>query len=119
MPGSQDDLFLHIRRRGTHDNSHGWSERLFAAHRQHRHCQLAPGDKGLVVDRVLVESGELAETGMHCAGLRVQSGIMFARSVAKRLWIGGKLVPEAIEVDAFAAGNQALHVRATKAEMPQ
>jgi hypothetical protein len=44
---------------------------------------------------------------------------MFARGLAKRLRIGRKLVPEAIKVDAFAAGNQALHVRAAKAEMPQ
>ena len=26
MAGTQDDLFLHIRRRGTHDNRHGRSE---------------------------------------------------------------------------------------------
>jgi hypothetical protein len=103
----------------AHDHRHRRPERLFAADRQHRHGQLATGDKSLVVDGVLVEGRELAETGAHCARLCVQPGIMFARGLAKRPRIGRKLVPEAIEVDAFATGNQALHVRATKAEMPQ
>jgi len=35
VPGSWDDLFLHIRRSGAHDGRHGRSKRLFAAYRQH------------------------------------------------------------------------------------
>ena len=30
-----------------------------------------------------------------------------------------KLVPEAVEIDAFASGDQPLHIRAAEAEMPQ
>ena len=44
---------------------------------------------------------------------------MFARGLAEGLRVGGKLVPEAVEVDAFASGDQPLHVRAAEAEMPQ
>ena len=40
-------------------------------------------------------------------------------SFAERARIGGELVPEAIEIDALAPGDQPLHVRPAEAEMPQ
>jgi len=58
--------------------------------------------KDEVVDGVLIESGELAEAGVHRARLRIQPGVVFARGLAEGLRVRGKLVPEAVEVDAFA-----------------
>ena len=44
---------------------------------------------------------------------------MFARGLAERLRIRGKLVPEAVKIDAFTSGDQPLHIGAAEAEMPQ
>jgi hypothetical protein len=41
-----------------------------------------------------------------------------ARRIVDRLRVGRQLIPEAVEIDALAAGDQALLVRAAKIEMP-
>src|SRR5437764_7478860 len=56
---------------------------------------------------------------MHSTGLRIQPSVVFAGAFAEYLGISRKLVPEAIEINALASGNQPLHVGATKPEMPQ
>jgi hypothetical protein len=78
VPRLRDHQFLHIGRGSAHDDRHGRTERFLAADRQHRHCQLPLGDKGLVVAGVLVERGELVEAGMHRTGLCVERGIVLA-----------------------------------------
>ena len=52
------------------------AERLLAADGEDRHRQLALGHERLVVDRILVERGELHEAGMHRARQRVELGIV-------------------------------------------
>src|SRR3984885_14987739 len=119
MPRASNDHFLHVHRGGAHDNGHGRSEGLLAAHRQHWHGQLAFGQEDEIVDRVLIEGGELAEAGVHRTRLRIQLCVVFARGLAERLRVRGKLVPEAVKIDAFASGDQPLHIRAAEAEMPR
>jgi hypothetical protein len=68
---------------------------------------------------VLIESGELHETRMHCTRHRIQFRIMGAGRFAESVGVGRKLVPEAIEIDAFPAGHQPLHVWAAEAKMPE
>ena len=72
-----------------------------------------------VVAGVLVEGGELHEAGMHRARHRVELGIVRARRFAEARRGRGKLVPEAIEIDALAACHQPLHVRPAEAEVPE
>jgi hypothetical protein len=43
---------------------------------------------------------------------------MLALRFIKPLTVPRKLVPEAVEVDALAAGDQALHVLTTEAKLP-
>src|SRR4030088_3254837 len=43
---------------------------------------------------------------------------MLALRFIKPLLVPGKFVPEAVEIDALAAGDQALHVLTTEAKVP-
>src|SRR5262245_39711936 len=56
---------------------------------------------------------------MHRARQRVEFGVVLAGGFAEAAGRGRKFVPEAIEVDALATGDQPLHVRAAKAEVPK
>src|SRR5438045_9736670 len=56
---------------------------------------------------------------MHGPWLRIELGVMLARGFSESGRIGGELVPRSIEVDALAAGDESLHIRAAKAEMPE
>ena len=44
---------------------------------------------------------------------------MIARHLGEAARRRGELVPEAIEIDALAAGDEALHVRPTESKVPQ
>ncbi len=77
------------------------------------------GEPRAVVDRVPVEGGELAEAGPHAALRGVESGVVLTRGLGKMRGVGGELVPEAVEVDALAARDEALHVGAAEPEMPE
>jgi hypothetical protein len=44
---------------------------------------------------------------------------MLARGLVDRARVGGRLVPEAVEIDSFAASDQTFHVWAAEIEMPQ
>src|SRR4051812_29512562 len=92
---------------------------MIAAERQDRHLELAAREEGPVVDRVLIEGMELLEAGMHRAGPGIERGIMAPRRLGEPRRIGRKFIPEAIEIDAFAPGDQPLHVRPAEAEMPE
>lgn len=91
------------------DGRHRRGKGFFTADRQHGYRQLALGEKRLVVDRILVKGGELRKSGMHGAGPRVERGIMLARSLIEILRIGGKFVPEAIEIPVAAAAYVEKH----------
>ena len=114
------DAFGDVVRGEAHDGRHHRAEGFFAADGQHRHGELALlGKEGLVVERILIEGGELREAGMHGAGQGIEFGVMLARGLGEGRGRGGKLVPEAVEIDALAPGDQPLHVRSAKAEVPQ
>ena len=59
-----------------------------------------------------------ADARSHCAGLCIQRRIMLALRFIKPLLVPGKFVPEAVEIDALSAGDQALHVLTTEAKVP-
>ena len=44
---------------------------------------------------------------------------MLSRSFVEMLRISRELIPEAVEIDALATGDEPLHVRPAKAEVPQ
>jgi hypothetical protein len=43
---------------------------------------------------------------------------VFASLLVDRLWIGGQLIPEALEIDPLASLNQTLDIRAAEIEVP-
>src|SRR4029077_3945014 len=43
---------------------------------------------------------------------------MLALRFIKPLWVPGKFVPEAVEIDALAASDQALHIPTTEVKVP-
>src|SRR5215510_14446660 len=56
---------------------------------------------------------------MHSAGACVESRIVAPRRLLDSLGIGRQLIPETIQVDAFAALDQPLNVRSAEIEVPQ
>jgi len=90
----------------------------FAAEGQDRHLKFALGKEFPVVSRVLAERQELGEARSHRAGLRVERRVVLAFGFVEPFRDDGERVPEAVEIDAFAAGDQALHVVTTEAEVP-
>ncbi len=55
-----------------------------------------------IVDGVLIERMELLEARVHGTRQGIKRGVMFARSLREVLRVCGKVVPEPIEIDAFA-----------------
>src|SRR6516162_5806086 len=92
---------------------------MIASERKHRHWQLTLRRESLVIDRVLIEGSELIKCRMHGAGACVEARIMAPCRLIDRLRIGGKLIPEPVQVNAFAAFDQPLNVRPAEIEMPQ
>src|SRR5580765_5067560 len=56
---------------------------------------------------------------MHRAGSRVDPGVMATGRFVDLRRVARELVPETVEVDALAAGDQTLGVRAAEVEVPQ
>src|SRR5882672_3549387 len=44
---------------------------------------------------------------------------MDTRALAEAFWVGGKFVPEAVQINPLAPFDQALHIWAAESEMPQ
>ncbi len=119
MPRIWNHHLRHIGGGGAHDDRHGRTEGLFAADGKDRHGQFTRRDEGLIVDRILVEGLELFERGMHGALAGVEFRVMLPRLFVKALRIGGEFVPEAVEIDPLAPGDQPFFIRAPKGKMPQ
>ena len=111
--------FLHVIGGVAHHDCHVGAERFFAADGQHRHGQPGGAGDAVVGDVVFGDGGELGEGGAHGAGLGVQSGVVAAGGFVDFSGGGGEFVSEAVEVDALAAGHQALGVLAAEIEVPQ
>ena len=95
------------------------SEVFLAADRQHRHRELARGQKFLVVDRILAEGRELREGVVDGVRPGIERRIMLARRLVDVLRIGRQFVVEAVEVDALAPGDEPLLVGAVEVEVPR
>src|SRR5262249_54205819 len=59
------------------------------------------------------------EPGMHGARHGVQTRVMISSVFAEPAGRGRELVPETVEINAFAPGDEALHVRTAEAKMPE
>ena len=65
------------------------------------------------------KAANCAKPAVHRARQRVQLGVMLTRGLGEAAGRRGKLVPEAVEVDALAARDEALHVGPAEPEVPQ
>src|SRR5436305_12016319 len=110
---------VNVRRDEAEIVGHRGVERFLRADRHYRHRQLTScREQLLVVDRVLRKGAKLLECVVHGPRPRIKGGVVMARRIVDRLRVGRQLIPEAVEIDALAAGDQALLVRAAKIEMP-
>lgn len=93
---------------------------MIAADGEHRHLQPpAPREPDPIVRSVLIEGGELGESGVHGTRASVKRRVVNARRFIEARRIGGEVVPEAIEIDPLTAGHQPFHAWTAEAEMPQ
>src|SRR6266705_3783599 len=118
MPAIRDDRILDVIGDTPYHLTDPRAECSVATEVQDRHLKLALRKERPVVGRILAERQELGKARSHCAGLRIDRRIMLALRFIKPLPVPGKFVPEAVEIDALAAGDQALHLRATEAKVP-
>src|ERR1700722_13579960 len=113
----RDDTLCHVGGRRSHHGCHHGPKRLFSTKGEHWHSQLANCEKRLVVNRILIEGLELLETGMHRAGTSIQGRVMLARCLVEELRVGGKLIPESVQVDSFTTLYQTFGVWTVEGEM--
>src|SRR5580704_11858158 len=118
VPAIRDDHIFDVIGDTPHHRADHRAECSFATQGQDRHLKLALRKERLVVSRILAKRQELGKARSHCAGLRIERRIMLALRFIKPPRVPGKFVPEAVEIDAFAAGDQALHVLTTEAKVP-
>src|SRR4051812_29149186 len=118
MPAIRDDRIFDVGGDTPNHLADQWAERSLASEGQDRHLQLALRKEPPVVGRILAERPELGKARSHCAGLRIERRIMLTLRFIKPLRFPGKFVPEAVEIDALASGDQALHVLTPEAEVP-
>src|SRR2546421_6946500 len=118
VPAVRDDRIFDVIGDTPYHLTDPRAECSFATEGQDRHLKLALREERPVVGRILAERQELGKAGSHCAGLRIERRIMLALCFIEALRVHGKLVPEAVEIDALAAGDQALHVLTTEAKVP-
>src|SRR5439155_26614399 len=118
VPAIRDDHIFDVVGDTPHNRADHGAECSFATEGQDRHLKLALRKERPVVGRILAERQELGKAGSHSAGLRIERRIMLALRFIKPLLVPGKFVPEAVEIDALAAGDQALHVRTPEAKVP-
>src|SRR6202048_2224902 len=119
VPAIRDDHIFDVIGDTPHHRAHHRAECSFASQGQDRYLKLALRKEPPVVGRILAERQELGKARSHCAGLRIERRIMLALRFIKPLLVPGKFVPEAVEIDALAAGDQALHVLTNEAKLPQ
>src|SRR5262245_15534761 len=119
VPTIRDHAFLDVTGGKAHHLGHSLSEGFLATQSEYRHGEFTFGKKVLVVDGILVKCGKLHEPGMHSALHGVPTRITIASVFAEPAGRGRELVPETVEINAFAAGDEALHVRTAKAKMPE
>src|ERR1700688_1149548 len=117
VPAIRDDHIFDVVGDTPHHPADHRAERSFATQRQDRHLKLALCKEHPVVGLILAESQELGKARSHCAGLRIERRIMLALRFIEPFPVPGKFVPEAVEIDALAAGDQALHVIPTEAKV--
>ncbi len=76
-------------------------------------------NQDLVVCGVLGKGLEVLEAGVHGPGLGVLGGVKGAGGFVGLPGVAGEVVPDAVEVDALAAGDEAVLVRALEREVPE
>src|SRR6266403_4965014 len=118
VPAIRDDHIFDVVGDTPHNRADHRAECSFATEGQDRHLKLALRKERPVVGRILAERQELGKARSHCAGLRIERRIMLALRLVKPLRVPGKFVPEAVEINALAAGDEALHVLTTEAKVP-
>src|SRR3984885_3119889 len=102
----------------AHHSCHHRTERSFASNRKHGHCELALGKIDLAIECVLSEGSELCEARPNRAGHSVEHRVVLTFRFIEPLGVKGELVPEPVEINAFAASHKAFHVGAAKAKLP-
>jgi hypothetical protein len=72
----------------------------------------------LVIDGALAKGGELGEACTDRAGHSIEGGVVLGVRLVEVLRVKREVVPESVEIDAFATGDQTLHIGTTKAKLP-
>src|SRR5260370_3796528 len=94
-----------------------WS--LFRSENQHRHGQASLGKAGEIL-RVLLERAKVFEAGAHAARPAISFRVNLAVALRHRMFgVGGKIVPEMLKIDAFAAVYQRERGLAVEMAMPE
>src|SRR5882672_5486258 len=117
VPAIRDDHIFDVIGDTPHHRADHWAECSFATEGQDRHLKLALRKERPVVGSILAERPELSKARSHCAGLRIERRIMLAVRFIKPRLVPGKVLPEAVEIEALASGDQALLVVTTEAKM--
>src|SRR5262249_52936196 len=115
VPTIRDHAFLDVTGGKAHHLGHSLSEGFLATQSWHQHGEFTFGKKVLVVEGILVKGGKLHEPGMHGARHGVETRVMIASVFAEPAGRGRELVPETVEINALAPGDETLHVRAAEA----
>ena len=102
-----------------HEQLHHRSAGRFTAEGKDRDRELSLFKERPVVDRILREGGELREASSHRSRRCVESCVVLTHLLAERARVRGKVVPEVVEVDAFSARHEPLHVRTAETEVPR
>src|SRR6266481_3534602 len=96
-----------------------FSRSFFSSQHQHWQCEFRFGELSEVFG-VLFEVAEDFETCAHCAGLRIRADIELSIRFGHRVpWVGGKIIPEMLEVDPFTSGNQLERRFAVEVKVPE
>ena len=117
VAGVGDHGFAHVGGYVAHDCRLHGAEGLRSTDGEDRHgkfCAL----EGLVVFYVLREGFEVFEAGMHGSGFGVLRSVELACEFVGLSGSGAEIVPNAVEVDALAALDEAVFVGAPKGEVP-
>ena len=91
-----------------------------AVSQRHRHhlCGESEGAQRFVIDCVLAEGGELLERIVHGARPCIKIRVVLASLLVDCFRISGQLIPETVEIDAFAALHKPLYIRSAEIEVP-
>src|SRR5882724_5919904 len=92
---------------------------MIASDCQHEHLQPPTSNCCIVIDHIAIECRKLGKPRVHVPRLCIEFRIVRARGLVELCRVCGKVIPEAIEIDALTARDQPLHVDSAKPEMPQ